>query len=171
MSTTRESFAKRCFFSKSPFRFVHREFDNVRDDITHTNSALSPRALALFLLLFTVTWLNASQTYILSYRTQVKNAVVISESYQFSKAMTQIKAVQAESLSLYSPDETNLNAIMHVYKDEILEFMMKYGTHTRSHENVHNSKSSSLLQLTLPPSYITVDFNDDYATITRLITD
>ena len=128
-------------------------------------------AAVIFSLFFGVAWLNASQTYILSYRTQVKNAVVISESYQFSKAMTEIKAIKAQSLSLYSPDETNLNTIMHLHKNEILEFMMKYGAHTRSHENVHNSKSSSLLQLTLPPSYITVDFNDDYATITRLITD
>jgi hypothetical protein len=116
-------------------------------------------------LIISAAWLNASQTYILSYRTQVKNAVVISESYQFSKAMTQIKATKAESLSLYSPHETNLNTIMYVYKDEILEFMMKHGAHTRSHENIRDSKSSSLMQLTLPPSYITVDFNDDYATI------
>lgn len=147
MSKTRESFVKKCFFSKGP------------------------RALAIFFLLSIAAWLNASQTYILSYRTQVKNAVVISESYQFSKAMTPIKAVKAESLSLYSPLETDLNTIMHVNKDEILEFMMKHGAHTRSHENVRDSKSSSLLQLTLPPSYITVDFNDDYATITRLITE
>ena len=132
----------------------------------------APQRVAVIIsLLFAVVCLNASQTYILSYRTQVKNAVVISESYQFSKAMTEIKATKAESLSLYSPHETNLNTIMHLHKDEILEFMMKYGAHTRSHEKVHNSKSSSLLQLTLPPSYITVDFNDDYATITRLITD
>ncbi len=141
------------------------------NDMTHTNSTLSRRVSAFFFLLTATAWLNASQTYILSYRTQVKNAVVISESYQFSKAMTQIKAVKAESISLYSPDQTDLNTIMHIYKDEILEFMMKHGAHTRSHENVHNSKSASLLQLTLPPSYITVDFNDDYATITRLITD
>ncbi len=142
-----------------------------RDNIIRTKFLLKRLALALFLLQSISTWLHASQTYILSYRTQVKNAVVISESYHFSKAMTQIKAVKAESLSLYSPDQTDLNAIMHVYKEEILEFMMKHGAHTRAHENVHDSKSSSLLQLTLPPSYITVDFNDDYATITRLITE
>jgi hypothetical protein len=143
----------------------------LKHGITHTRSVLGLRTLAFFLLLFITTCLNASQTYILSYRTQIKNAVVISESYQFSKAMTQVRAAQAESLSLYSPHETDLNAIMHIYKDEIVEFMMKYGAHTRSHENVRDSKSSSLLQLTLPPSYITVDFNDDYATITRLITE
>ncbi len=122
-----------------------------------------------FALIFTCTWLQASETYILSYRAQIKNAVVISESYHFSQAMTQVKSTPAQSLSLYSPHESDLNTIMHKNKDNILEFLMQYGVHTRSHEKVNNLKSSSLINLTLPPTYITVDFNDEYATITRLI--
>ena len=122
-----------------------------------------------FALIFTCTWLQASETYILSYRAQIKNAVVISESYHFSQAMTQVKSTPAQSLSLYSPDESNLNAIMHKNKDEILAFLMRHGVHTRSHEKIKDLKSSSLINLTLPPTYITVDFNDDYAIITRLI--
>lgn len=122
-----------------------------------------------FALIFTCTWLQASETYILSYRAQIKNAVVISESYHLSQAMTQVKSTPAQSLSLYSPDESDLNAIMHNNKDDILSFLMRHGVHTRSHEKIKNLKSSSLINLTLPPTYITVDFNDDYAIITRLI--
>ncbi|MFC2073928.1 hypothetical protein ACFLR3_01615 [Campylobacterota bacterium] len=122
-----------------------------------------------FALIFTCTWLQASETYILSYRAQIKNAVVISESYHFSQAMTQVKSTPAQSLSLYSPYESDLNTIMHTNKDDILEFLMQHGVHTRSHEKVNDLKSSSLINLTLPPTYITVDFNDEYATITRLI--
>lgn len=122
-------------------------------------------------LILVCSCLNASQTFILSYRAQIKDAVVISESYQLSKAMSPVKAEKAETLFLYSPQKRELRTIMQIHKDEILEFLMRHGVHTRSHENVTDSKSSFLLSLTLPPTYITVDFNDDYATITRLITD
>jgi len=122
-----------------------------------------------FALIFTCTWLQASETYILSYRAQIKNAVVISESYHFSQAMTQVESTPAQSLSLYSPHESDLNAIINKNKDEILEFLMRHGVHTRSHEKIKDLKSSSLINLTLPPTYITVDFNDDDAIITRLI--
>lgn len=122
-----------------------------------------------FALIFACTWLQASETYILSYRAQIKNAVVISESYHISQAMTSINSVPANTLRLYSPKESDLNLIMHRHKDEILEFLMHHGVHTRSHEKVSDLKSSSLINLTLPPTYITVDFNDEYATITRLI--
>lgn len=122
-----------------------------------------------FALIFTCTWLQASETYILSYRAQIKNAVVISESYHLSQAMTQVESTPGQSLSLYSPHESDLNVIMHNNKDDILEFLMRHGVHTRSHEKIKDLKSSSLINLTLPPTYITVDFNDDYAIITRLI--
>ena len=122
-----------------------------------------------FALIFTCTWLQASETYILSYRSQIKNAVVISESYHFSHAMTQVESTPAQSLRLYSPHETDLNTIIYKNKDDILTFLMRHGVHTRSHEKINDLKSSSLINLTLPPTYITVDFNDEYATITRLI--
>ena len=120
-------------------------------------------------LILTCTWLQASETYILSYRAEVKNAVVISESYHFSQAMTQVEAMPVESLRLYSPQSSDIKKLMHKHKERILTFMMHNGVHTRSHEKVSDLKSSSLTYLTLPPSYITVDFNDDYAIITRLI--
>ena len=120
-------------------------------------------------LIFLASWLNAEQTYILSYRSQIKNSLVISESYQLSEAMSEVKAKKAQSLSVYSSKERDLNKILLNNKDKILEFLMKYGVHTLSYEKIRDLKSSSLIVLTLPPTYITVDFNDDYATITRLI--
>jgi len=128
--------------------------------------------MALYLslaLVLSAAWLNASDTYIISYRAQIKNAVVISESFHLSKAMTQIESTKAQALTLNTPDQSDLKTIMHTHKDEILEFLMKSGVHTRSYEHMQNSKSSSLITLTYAPTYITVDFNDDYATITRLI--
>lgn len=122
-----------------------------------------------FALILSATWLNASDIFIISYRAQIKNAVVISESFHFSQAMTQIKSTPAQTLRLYSPKETDINAFIHSHKDKITEFLMHYGVHTRSDEHTHNSMTSSLITLTFPPTYITVDFNDDYATITRLI--
>ena len=120
-------------------------------------------------LILSAAWLNASDIFIVSYRAQIKNAVVISESFHFSQAMTQIKSTKAQTLKLYSPNEANINALIHSNKDEIIEFFMHYGVHTRSDEHTKNSISTSLITLTFPPTYITVDFNDDYATITRLI--
>ena len=156
--------------SRSPFRYVNAKF----------NSALRPRTLlrktprlvfVLSCLLFTSSYIHASQTYILSYRAQVKNAVVISESYHFTRAMKELIAHPSEQLSIYSRNDTDIETILKKNKDEIINFLMKEGLHTRSHEKLHNYKSSSLICISIPPTYITVDFNDDYATITRLITD
>ncbi len=123
-----------------------------------------------FVLLLFTTWLNASQTYILSYRAEIKNTIVISESFHLSKAMKHISSSPKESLKIYSSKEQDLEKIIHIHKDEVLEFLMKSPVHTRAYEKTNNLKSSSIIFLTLPPTYITVDFNDDYATITRLIT-
>ena len=131
--------------------------------------SLNLRTLVLVFMLLSTSLLSASQTFILSYRAQVKNAVVISESFQFSQAMTPVKAEPAQKLTIRSDEETNLRLIIEKNKDEILEFLMKYGAHTRSHEKVSDLKSNSLIELTLPPTYITVDFKKDYAIITRLI--
>lgn len=164
MGKIRESFAKRCFFSKRPFRSA--------------NAKSSPRTLKvprliilLYCLLFTASYIQASQTYILSYRAQIKNALVISESYYYSKAMRQVKAHPSKQLKIPSSDKPNADVLFEKNKDIIVDFLMKEGLHTRSHEKVYNSKSSSLISISIPPTYITVDFNDDYATITRLILD
>ena len=125
--------------------------------------------LAFFLILTLASSLEASQTYILSYRAQVKNAVVISESFHLTKSMKDIHAYPAQKLEISASKEINLQKILENNKDKILEFLMKYGTHTRSHETVTDNKSSSLISITIAPTYITVDFKNDYAIITRLI--
>ena len=126
--------------------------------------------LAFFLIFFLASGLEATQTYILSYRAQVKNAVVISESFHLTESMKEVHAHPAQKLEINASNETDLQKILEKNRDEILEFLMKYGTHTRSHEKVFNNKSSSLVSITIPPTYITVDFKNDYAIITRLIT-
>jgi len=142
---------------------------------TRGRGSLLPKAPRLIDLLYYIflstSCIHASQTYILSYRAHIKNSVVISESYHFSKAMQEIKAHSSKKLTIHAPNETDLNAIMYRNRDRIIDFFMKQGLHTRSHEKIHNLKSSSLISITIPPTYITVDFNDDYATITRLILD
>lgn len=124
-----------------------------------------------FALILSAAWLNASQTYILSYRAQIKNAVVISESYYYSKTMQDVSAHPSHQLTLNMDDETDIENMLKKNKDSIIDFLMKDGLHTRSHEKVNNAKSTSLISISIPPTYITVDFNDDYAIITRLILD
>ena len=123
----------------------------------------------LLLILFYSTCIQASQTYILSYRAQIKDAVVISESFHLSESMQEVHATAAQSLTLSSDKQTSIKKIIHENRDEVLEFMMKFGTHTRSHEKLTNNISSSLISITIAPTYITVDFKKDYAIITRLI--
>jgi len=125
--------------------------------------------LVFIALLFCAIGLKASETYILSYRAQIKDAVVISESFYLTPSMKEIHAKPMQSLKLDASNENNLPEILKINRDILLEFLMKYGTHTRSHETVTNSISSSLISITIPPTYITVDFKNDYAIITRLI--
>ena len=122
-------------------------------------------------LILSAAWLNASETYILSYRAQIKNAVVISESYYYSKTMQDVKSHPSRKLTLDIDENSSIDMMLENNKDRIVDFLMKEGLHTRSHEKVHNSKSTSLISISVPPTYITVDFNDDYAIITRLILD
>ncbi|MDF1880161.1 hypothetical protein JHD50_02390 [Sulfurimonas sp. MAG313] len=124
---------------------------------------------SLTLILLSVC-LQASQTYILSYRAQIKDSVIISESFHLSEAMQDIQATTAQSIRLHSDTATTVKNIIKDNQAQVLEFMMKFGTHTRSHEKLRNNISSSLITITIPPSYITVDFKNDYAIITRLIT-
>ena len=123
-----------------------------------------------FLIFYLASNLEASQTYILSYRAQVKNAVVISESFHLTKSMKEVHAHPAQKLEIDTLKENDLQKILEKNRDHVLEFLMKYGTHTRSHETVTDNKFSSLISITIPPTYITVDFKNDYAIITRLIT-
>ena len=82
--------------------------------------------------------------------------------------MKEIHAQSMQSLKIDATNENDLNIIVQKNKDLILEFLMKYGTHTRSFEKVYNNQSSSLISITIPPTYLTVDFKNDYAIITRL---
>jgi len=83
--------------------------------------------------------------------------------------MKPIKAHADKSLKLENIPPHNLNKILEKNKEEVLLFFMKQGTHTRSHEELINNTSKSRISLTIPPTYITVDFKNDYAIITRLI--
>lgn len=130
---------------------------------------LNSFSLILISLLFSFTGLEAYETYILSYRAQVKNAVLISESFYLTPSMKEIQAKPMQSLKIDATNENNLHEILKKNRDILLDFLMKYGTHTRSFEKVYNNQSSSLISITIPPTYITVDFKNDYAIITRLI--
>lgn len=120
-------------------------------------------------MLLLASFLEASQTYILSYRAQVKDAVVISESFYLTESMKDIHARPAQSLKIDAAKQTNLHTILDANRDLVLEFLMRYKTHTRSHEKVFNNQSTSLVSITIPPTYITVGFKNDYAIITRLL--
>jgi hypothetical protein len=122
-------------------------------------------------IFFSPSVLNASQTFIISYRAQVKDALVISESFYFTQTMQGVDAYRGEALTIHSPYKTNVNTMMQNNKDKIIDFLMQQGVHTRSHEKIDDYKSSSLISITIPPTYITVDFKNDYAIITRLLLD
>lgn len=123
--------------------------------------------LSLALILSFAT-LFASETYIVSYRAQIKNAVVIHESFHLSPAMQSIKAIPAQSMQVDTHNENDLNTIFKANQDKILHFLAHEGIHTRSHETLLQNKSDSLISFTLPPTYVTVEFKNDYAIITRL---
>jgi len=129
------------------------------------------RLIWILFIFYSASLLNASQTFILNYHAQVKGAIVISESFHFTQAMQDVNADNANTLTLYSPFETDVNTMMRNKRDKIIDFLMKQGVHTRSHEKINAYKSSSLISITIPPTYITVDFKNDYAIITRLLLD
>jgi CRISPR/Cas system-associated exonuclease Cas4 (RecB family) len=114
--------------------------------------------------------LFAHETYILSYRAQIKNAVVIHESFHIASAMQDTHAQSADSLKISIEKEAiPLKTLLLRHKEEVFDFLRHKGLHTQSYEEVIASQSDSLIFITIPPTHVTVEFKNDYVIITRLI--
>ncbi len=127
--------------------------------------------IRLLLLMLLPSFMMATETFILSYRAQIKNAVVISESLYISESMKEIIARPDKHLQLETLPNEHIRQTLYRHKEKLIDFLMKDGLHTRSHETLYDYRSDSLICITIPPTYVTVDFKNDYAIITRLLVD
>jgi len=123
-----------------------------------------PFLLAICSLVLSVT-LNAESFYI-SYKTIVKDAVVVSQKLYISPAMIECKILKNNKpLILIQNDNETLDTMINRELDLFLEYMSKHSLHVKSSQSVINSQSKDLIELSFAPTCFTVNFNDGFVRI------
>lgn len=106
--------------------------------------------------------------YIISYRAVIRNAVMVSESFNISRSMQKCRGIPASSVFLDANGSTNLHQILSNQYETFFSLMQQETLHIEHHENNINTANLSHTVFTMPPQCFTVDINEDFAKITAL---
>ena len=108
-----------------------------------------------------------AQTYIFSYKAQVKNATLIHESLYVSAVMTQghHKKVWEETLLL---DKTCSKDFFNCYKEELVDMLFRQNVKVQSIETKSRYDIKSFSELLIAPLYFEVNFYDTFVKIALL---
>ena len=108
---------------------------------------------ALFVPLF------GAEHYIFSYRVAVRDSVVISERYNFSKAMVIPSKYETLGECQFLPEDGRVSALKYLKDshEEVLNCLFRHGVGLRddTSANKHRSKSTTTLQMT--PTLVVVE--------------
>ena len=121
-----------------------------------------------FALLLGINFLFAD-VFIVSYQAQVKDSQILHQSLLASKAMTKTSQKVLKSQTLLLDKTCSKAQFFSCYEDKVLDFMFKEGVLIRSHDQTINLvNQSSFIQLSLPPQYLQVEFNDTFVKMALL---
>ena len=114
--------------------------------------------------------LNAqlAKTWILSYRAQMKKSQITHEHFHITPAMTNIKGVKGESITLDVDEKLSNEENLNNNKEKILEFLFKNKIHLQSHSDNTNNINKSITTLSVEPVPILVEFNSNIVSISIL---
>ena len=122
-------------------------------------------ALGLFFLCMPALY---GAEYFISYRYVVKNAVLLNESLQVSRAMKKCSGTPETSLLLDYNKHSKLKDILQANEEEFFHYISKLGLHVSHREKISNMQSSSTTIVTLKTTCFKVDFNDNFVKISAL---
>lgn len=117
-------------------------------------------------LIFCFSNLNGDE-YIISYRYAIKDAILLNDSLDISRAMTPCSGEIGESKLLLSTtnDTKDLKKIILQNSELFFTYINSIGLHIRSDEVTNNGINSALTIVTLKPTCFTVEFNDNLVKI------
>jgi len=115
--------------------------------------------------------LLASEVYILSYKSQVKDSRLIYQSLYASKAMTPINKKIFKEKTIFLTKECSKNRFFICYEAEILEFLMQSDVYIKSIDKSEKLVATNFTELNISPKYIQVEFNDTFVKIALLKSD
>ncbi len=107
--------------------------------------------------------------YIISYRAAVKDAVLLNETLNVSRAMQPCSGSAGRSLTLENSADSDLEKILSNDKELLFDYIQRLPIHIIHHGANTRSQNRSVTIMRLPPQCFTVDFNDDFVRIAPLI--
>ena len=106
-------------------------------------------------------------SYLIGYRAIVKDALLVDEILNISRAMTPCVGTLQKSLLLNNSSE-NIHTLLKDNAQEFYSYLLSQSLHVKHNESVINSQSKSLTTLTFPTHCFKVDFKGNLAKITLI---
>lgn len=125
-----------------------------------------PLTLTILTLIF-LPYLWADE-YIISYRAVVRDAIMVSETLNVSRAMQKCEGRHTTSVLLETGGSDDLHQIIVHDHDTFFSLMQQTTLHIDHREKNIDATNQSHTILTMPPQCFTVDINQDLAKITAL---
>ncbi len=110
-----------------------------------------------------------ADSYYIGYRAIVKDALLVDETLNISRAMTPCRGKESTTLSLPALTQ-NVHTLIKENSDQFYKYLLSLSLHVRHNESVINSQSRSLTTLTFPTHCFTIDFKGNLANITLMST-
>lgn len=113
-------------------------------------------------------FLLASDVYILSYTSQVKNNQLIHQSLYASLAMTPVKKKVLQTYTISLDKECKQSDFFNCYESEVLDILLKSDVRIYAQALTQKLIAQSFSQLQIAPQYVEVEFNDTFVKISLL---
>jgi hypothetical protein len=121
-------------------------------------------SFSIYALVFFTTLLSADM-YHIGYQAVVKNAILVNETLNISKAMTPCHGNAQSEFTLENPDHHRIESLIHENNDKFYHYLLAQSLHVKHRESLINQHSSSLTTLTFPTECFKVTFKGNLAKI------
>lgn len=126
------------------------------------------RRVVYLLLSFGSVILFASDVYILSYKSQVKNSQIVHQSLYASLAMTEISKKPFNTTTILLDKRCHKIDFFSCYESRILDYLLKTDVYVKSIDKSQKLVATTFSELQIRPQYVQVEFNDTFVKISLL---
>jgi hypothetical protein len=103
--------------------------------------------------------------YHIGYQAVVKNAILVNETLNISKAMTRCQGNSQSEFTLDNPYHISIEALIRKNSDKFYHYLLAQSLHVKHRETLINQHSSTLTTLTFPTECFKVTFKGNLAKI------
>jgi hypothetical protein len=124
--------------------------------------------LAICSLILSYSLALSADEYLISYRYTIKNALLINETFNISKAMQKCSGKPYKELLITKKKSESLKELLSKRDGEFLAYVEALGIDVKSRERTENFTSNSLTIVTLKTKCFKVDVNENFVIIAPL---